>query len=366
MRIGTVTEIKKLERRVGLTPAVVATLVARGHELFVQAGAGAGVGLSDGDYAAAGAKILPDAPAVFEAAQMIVKVKEPQASEIALLKPHHVLFTYLHLAPDPDQTKGLMASGATCIAYETILDEKGGLPLLTPMSQVAGRMAAQVGAAYLLAPAGGRGLLMGGVPGVAPAKVIVLGGGVSGFNAAEIAVGMRADVTIMDISPSRLAQLDAHFEGRARTMLSSRGALLELLPTADLVIGCVLVTGAAAPKLIRREDLKLMRKGSVLVDVSIDQGGCFETSKPTTHAEPTYEVDGVVHYCVANMPGAAPLTSTYALGAATTPYVLALADKGVERALAEDRGFAAGLNVVGGRVAHPAVAGSMGLPLMPA
>ena len=363
MRIGTVTEIKKLERRVGLTPAVVATLVAHGHELFVQAGAGAGVGLSDGDYAAAGATILPDAAGVFDAAEMIVKVKEPQAPEIAMLKPHHVLFTYLHLAPDPEQTKGLMASVATCIAYETILDERGGLPLLTPMSQVAGRMAAQVGAAYLLAPAGGRGLLMGGVPGVAPAKVIILGGGVSGFNAAEIAVGMRADVTIMDISPSRLAQLDAHFEGRARTVLSSRGALLELLPTADLVIGCVLVTGAAAPKLIRREDLKIMRKGSVLVDVAIDQGGCFETSKPTTHAEPTYEVEGVVHYCVANMPGAAPLTSTYALGAATTPYVLALADKGVERALAEDPGFAAGLNVAGGKVVHPAVAEALGLPL---
>ncbi|TAL31908.1 alanine dehydrogenase [Phenylobacterium sp.] len=363
MRIGTVTEIKKLERRVGLTPSVVATLVAHGHELFVQSGAGAGVGLSDADYATAGATILPDAPAVFAAAEMIVKVKEPQASEIALLKPHHVLFTYLHLAPDLAQTQGLMASGATCIAYETILDGKGGLPLLTPMSQVAGRMAAQVGAAYLLAPAGGRGLLMGGVPGVAPAKVLVLGGGVSGFNAAEIAVGMRADVTIMDISPSRLAQLDAHFEGRARTMLSSRGALLEMLPTVDLVIGCVLVTGAAAPKLIRREDLKIMRKGSVLVDVSIDQGGCFETSRPTTHAEPTYEVDGVVHYCVANMPGAAPLTSTYALGAATTPYVLALADKGVERAFADDPGFAAGLNVAGGKVVHPAVAAALNLPL---
>ncbi len=363
MRIGTVTEIKKLERRVGLTPSVVATLVAHGHELFVQSGAGAGVGLSDAVYASAGATILPDAPAVFAAAEMIVKVKEPQASEIALLKPHHVLFTYLHLAPDLAQTQGLMASGATCIAYETILDGKGGLPLLTPMSQVAGRMAAQVGAAYLLAPAGGRGLLMGGVPGVAPAKVLVLGGGVSGFNAAEIAVGMRADVTIMDISPSRLAQLDAHFEGRARTMLSSRGALLEMLPTVDLVIGCVLVTGAAAPKLIRREDLKIMRKGSVLVDVSIDQGGCFETSRPTTHAEPTYEVDGVVHYCVANMPGAAPLTSTYALGAATTPYVLALADKGVERAFADDPGFAAGLNVAGGKVVHPAVAAALNLPL---
>lgn len=362
MRIGTVTEIKPLERRVGLTPAVVATLVAHGHEVFVQSGAGAGVGLTDNDYANCGAKIAPDAEAVFAAAELIVKVKEPQAVEIARLKPHHTLFTYLHLAPDAAQAHGLMASGATAIAYETILDEKGGLPLLTPMSQVAGRMAAQVGAANLLAPAGGRGLLMGGVPGVAPAKVIILGGGVSGFNAAEIAVGMRADVTIMDISPAKLAQLDAHFEGRAKTVLASRGALLELLPTADLVIGCVLITGAAAPKLIKREDLKLMREGSVLVDVSIDQGGCFETSRPTTHSDPTYVVDGVVHYCVANMPGAAPHTSTYALSAATTPYVLALADKGVERALAEDPGFAAGLNVAGGRIVHPAVAAALDLP----
>jgi alanine dehydrogenase len=355
MRVGTVTEIKPDERRVGLTPEVAATLKAHGHEVFVQSGAGAGVGLADSVYEAAGAKILPDAQAVFDAAELIVKVKEPQAAEIAMLAPHHILFTYLHLAPDPEQTKGLMASGATAIAYETILDANGGLPLLTPMSQVAGRMAAQVGAQYLLAPAGGRGLLMGGVPGVAPAKVIVLGGGVAGFNAAEIAVGMRADVTIMDIAPTKLAALDAAFEGRARTVLSSRGALLDLLPTADLVIGCVLVTGAAAPKLIRREDLKLMRKGSVLVDVAIDQGGCFETSHPTTHHEPTYVVDGVVHYCVANMPGAAPLTSTYALSAATTPYVIALADKGVDRAFAENAGFAAGLNVKAGEVTHPAV-----------
>jgi alanine dehydrogenase len=355
MRIGTVTEIKPLERRVGLTPATIVALAARGHEVFVQAGAGDGVGLSDADYEAAGARVLPGADEVFAAAELIVKVKEPQPVEIARLRPHHVLFTYLHLAPDPDQARGLMASGCTAIAYETILDERGGLPLLTPMSQVAGRMAAQVGAANLLAPAGGRGLLMGGVPGVAPARVLILGGGVSGFNAAEIAVGMRADVTILDISPSRLAGLDAHFEGRARTVLSTRGALLDLLPGADLVIGCVLVTGAAAPKLIRREDLKLMRPGSVLVDVAIDQGGCFETSRPTTHAEPTYGVDGVVHYCVANMPGAAPHTSTYALSAATTPYVLALADKGLERALADDAGFAAGLNVAGGRIVHPAV-----------
>jgi alanine dehydrogenase len=355
MRVGTVTEIKPDERRVGLTPEVAATLRAHGHEVFVQSGAGAGVGLADSVYEAAGAKVVPDAQGVFDAAELIVKVKEPQAVEIAMLRPHHTLFTYLHLAPDPEQTKGLMASGATAIAYETILDANGGLPLLTPMSQVAGRMAAQVGAQYLLAPAGGRGLLMGGVPGVAPAKVIILGGGVSGFNAAEIAVGMRADVTIMDIAPTKLATLDAAFEGRARTVLSSRGALLDLLPTADLVIGCVLVTGAAAPKLIKREDLKLMRKGSVLVDVAIDQGGCFETSHPTTHHEPTYVVDGVVHYCVANMPGAAPLTSTYALSAATTPYVIALADKGVDRAFAENPGFAAGLNVKAGEVTHPAV-----------
>ncbi len=360
MRLGTVTEIKPLERRVGLTPAVVATLTAHGHTVAVQAGAGMGVGLSDDAYLRAGAGVLPDAAAVFETVETIIKVKEPQASELAMLKPHHTLFTYLHLAPDPEQTRGLMASGCTAIAYETIVDDQGGLPLLTPMSQVAGRMAAQVGAHYLLASAGGRGLLMGGVPGVPPARVLILGGGVSGFNAAEIAVGMRADVTIMDIAPRRLAMLDGHFEGRARTVLSSRGALLELLPDTDLVIGCVLVTGAAAPKLVRRDDLALMRPGSVLVDVAIDQGGCFETSHPTTHDDPTYLVDGIVHYCVANMPGAAPLTSTYALSAATTPYVLALADKGVERALAEDPGFAAGLNIANGKIMHPAVAAAFG------
>ncbi len=356
MRVGTVTEIKPDERRVGLTPEVVATLKAHGHDVFVQAGAGRGIGKSDEAYAASGGTILPDAKAVFDAAETIVKVKEPQPGEIAMLKPHHILFTYLHLAPDPVQAKGLMASGCTAIAYETILDANGRLPLLTPMSQVAGRMAAQVGAHYLLAPAGGCGLLMGGVPGVAPAKVIILGAGVAGLNAAEICVGMRADVTIMDIAPAKLAELDGIFEGRARTVLSSRGTLMDLLPSADLVIGCVLVTGAAAPKLIKREDLKLMRPGSVLVDVAIDQGGCFETSRPTTHQEPTYVVDGVVHYCVANMPGAAPLTSTYALSAATTPYVLALADKGVTAAFAADAGFAAGLNIKAGKVMHAAVA----------
>ncbi|WP_374469971.1 alanine dehydrogenase [Phenylobacterium sp.] len=360
MRIGTVTEIKPDERRVGLTPELVATLAARGHEVFVQSGAGAGIGRVDEAYAAAGAEILADAAAVFEAAEIIVKVKEPQPVEIARLRPHHLLFTYLHLAPDPEQARGLMASGATAIAYETIMDARHGLPLLTPMSQVAGRMAAQVGAQYLLAPAGGRGLLMGGVPGVPPARAVILGGGVAGFNAAEIALGMRADVTILDISPARLAELDALFEGRVRTVLSSRGAMLDLLPTADLIIGCVLVTGAAAPKLILREDLARMRPGSVLVDVAIDQGGCFETSRPTTHQDPIYVVDGVVHYCVANMPGAAPLTSTYALSAATAPYVLALADLGLDGAFAADPGFAAGLNVKAGRIAHPAVAAALG------
>lgn len=360
MRIGTVTEIKTLERRVGLTPAVVATLADLGHEVVVQAGAGAGVGACDDDYRVAGAAIVPDAAGVFEAADLIVKVKEPQAIEIARLTPRHTLFTYLHLAPDPDQARGLMASGCTAIAYETVTDARGGLPLLVPMSQVAGRMAAQVGAASLLAPAGGRGLLMGGVPGVAPARVLILGGGVSGVAAAEVALGMRADVTVLDVSPARLAELDARFGGALRTRHSSRAALLELLPTADLIIGCVLVAGAAAPKLVLREDLALMRAGSVLVDVAIDQGGCFETSRPTTHDAPTYLVEDVVHYCVANMPGAAPLTSTYALSAATTPYVISLAEKGVEGALAADPGFRAGLNVAGGRIVNPVVAAALG------
>jgi alanine dehydrogenase len=298
---------------------------------------------------------------VFEAAEMIVKVKEPQAVEVARLKPHHILFTYLHLAADRDQTLGLMASGCTAIAYETITDAAGRLPLLAPMSQVAGRMSVDVGAAALLRPAGGRGMLLGGVPGVAPAKVLILGGGVAGAHAAEIAVGHRADVSLFDISNTRLEQLDAQFNGRLKCVFSTVDAVKAALVEADLVIGAVLVTGAAAPKLVSRADLATMKPGAVLVDIAIDQGGCFETSRPTTHAEPTYVVDGIVHYCVANMPGAAPLTSTFALGAATAPYVRALAAKGVDGAFADDAGFAKGLNIRGGQVTYDAVRTSLGL-----
>lgn len=361
MKIGVPKEIKTLEFRVGIVPGVAQSLVALGHRIFVETGAGEGVGLSDADYITAGAEILPDASAVFESSEMIVKVKEPQAVEIARLRPHHVLFTYLHLAADRDQTLGLMRSGCTAIAYETITDSAGRLPLLAPMSQVAGRMAVQVGAAALLKPAGGRGVLLGGVPGVPPAKVVILGGGVSGEHAAEMAVGMRADVTLFDISPVRLNQLDAQFGGALKTAFSTPKAIADAVADADLVIGCVLLPGAAAPKLVKRTDLARMRKGSVLVDVAIDQGGCFETSRPTTHAEPTFEVDGVVHYCVANMPGAAPYTSTYALGAATAPYVAALACHGVGKALSDDAGFARGLNIRNGQVVHPAVSAALNL-----
>jgi alanine dehydrogenase len=359
MRVGTVREIKTLEFRVGMTPGTVRELVHDGHTVNVETGAGLGIGIKDADYVAAGATILPDPAAVFAQSDMIVKVKEPQASEIALLEPRHILFTYLHLAADPEQTAGLMKSGATCIAYETVVGADGGLPLLAPMSQVAGRMATMVGATALLKPAGGRGLLASGVPGVAPAKVVVLGGGVAGTNAAEIAVGLRSDVTIFERSAKRLAELDAMFDGRVKCVFSTADVVEQAVIDADLVIGCVLIPGAAAPKLVRREHLSKMRDGSVLVDVSIDQGGCFETSHATTHAEPTYVVDGVVHYCVANMPGAAPLTSTYALGAVTAPYVMKLARKGVDQALAEDPGFAKGLNVRDGKITHPAVAAAL-------
>jgi alanine dehydrogenase len=359
VKIGIPKEIKTLEFRVAATPPVVRRLGEMGPEVFVDSGAGAGVGLSDGDYAAAGAVVLADAPAVFRAADMIFKVKEPQASEIAMLTPRHLLFTDLHLAADQEQTTGLMTSGCTAIAYETIVDDKGRLPLLTPMSQIAGRMAVDVGAVHLMRPAGGRGMLLGGAPGVAPAKVLILGGGVSGKHAAEMAVGHRADVTLLDISVARLEELDDQFDGRVKTVFSTPDAVRELIREADLVIGCVLVPGAAAPKLVSRADLATMKAGSVLVDVAIDQGGCFETSRPTTHAEPTYVVDGVVHYCVANMPGAAPLTSTDALGAATAPYIFALANLGVDEAFARDAGLAKGLNIRGGKVTHPAVAASL-------
>jgi alanine dehydrogenase len=361
MHIGTVKEIKTREFRVGLTPAGAHELVAHGHDVFVEEGAGAGIGLHDSDYAQAGATVLPDAGAVFAMSDLIVKVKEPQAAEIALLRPGQTLFTYLHLAADPAQAEGLVKSGATAIAYETITDAAGHLPLLAPMSQVAGRMAALVGAQYLLKPSGGRGLLMSGVPGVPPAKVAILGAGVSGVNAAEIAHGMRADVAVFDITADRLAAIDVQFGGEVRTVYSTRKALLDFLPQVDLVIGCVLVTGAAAPKLIRREDLKLMKPGTVLVDVAIDQGGCFETSRPTTHDEPTFVVDGVIHYCVANMPGAAPLTSTYALAAVTLPYILRMAEQGVEACLAADPHFANGLNVAKGHIVHPAVRAALGV-----
>ncbi|MBT9470609.1 MAG: alanine dehydrogenase [Pseudomonadota bacterium] len=361
MRIGVPKEIKTLEFRVGLTPGAVESLTARGHEVFVETNAGAGVGLTDEAYQAAGATVLATADEVFAAAEMIVKVKEPQAIEVARLKPHHILFTYLHLAADKAQAIGLMKSGCTAIAYETVTDSAGRLPLLAPMSQVAGRMAVDVGANALLRPSGGRGLLLGGVPGVPAAKVAILGGGVSGQNAAEMAVGHRADVTIFDVSAARLAQLDAQFGGRVKTAFATRDAVSAAVYDADLVLGCVLVAGAAAPKLVTRADLSKMRKGSVLVDVSIDQGGCFETSRATTHADPIYEVDGIVHYCVANMPGAAPYTSTFALGASTIPYVRALADKGVDAAFADDAGLAAGLNVRDGKITYRAVAQALDL-----
>jgi alanine dehydrogenase len=361
MRVGVPKEIKTLEFRVGATPGVVHRLAHDGHEVFVETGAGAGIGLADQAYVEAGAKILPDAEAVFDAAQMIVKVKEPQAVEIARLKPGQILFTYLHLAADPAQAHGLMTSGCTAIAYETITDRAGRLPLLAPMSQVAGRMAVDVGAYHLLKPAGGRGLLLGGAPGVPPAKVLILGGGVAGKHAAQMAIGHRADVTLFDISAPRLEELDDIFGGDLKTCFSTHDLISELLPTADLVIGCVLIPGAAAPKLVTRRDLSRMRPGAVLVDVAIDQGGCFETSHPTTHADPTFVVDGVIHYCVANMPGAAPLTSTYALSAATAPYIFALANKGVEQAFADDPGFAQGLNVSGGKITYKAVADALGL-----
>jgi alanine dehydrogenase len=361
MRIGIPKEIKTLEFRVGATPGLVLQLVHEGHEVFVEAGAAAGIGIADAAYADLGATILPHADAVFDAAELIVKVKEPQAIEIARLRPDHILFTYLHLAADREQTLGLMQSGCTAIAYETVTDRWGRLPLLAPMSQVAGRMAVDAGAYHLLKPHGGRGVLLGGAPGVPAAKVIILGGGVSGKHAAEMAIGHRADVTLFDISAARLEVLDDQFDGRLKTAFSTRDAIAELLPDADLVIGCVLIPGAAAPKLVTRGDVERMKSGAVMVDVAIDQGGCFETSHPTTHADPTFSVDGVVHYCVANMPGAAPLTSTYALAAATTPYVSALAGRGVDRALAEDPGFAQGLNIMAGKVMYPAVASSLGL-----
>ncbi len=356
MKVGVPSEIKTDEYRVALTPAGVRELADRGHRVFVQAGAGEGSGIADEAYAEQGAEIAPDAVAVFADAEMIVKVKEPQPEEVARLQSRHTLFTYLHLAPDAVLTQGLADSGATCIAYETVEDRHGRLPLLAPMSEVAGKIATQAGAFILEKPLGGRGILLGGVPGVPAAKVKIIGGGVVGMNAAFIAIGMEADVTVFDRNIDRLRDLDLAFGGRADTCFSSTLAVEEHLREADLVIGAVLVAGARAPHVVTREQLKLMKRHAVLVDVSIDQGGCFETSRATTHSAPTYEEEGITHYCVANMPGAVPVTSTWALTNATMPYVVKLADQGVNRALGADPGFMLGLNVAGGQVTYEPVA----------
>jgi alanine dehydrogenase len=366
MRVGVPTEIKTDEYRVALTPAGVRELVDAGHEVFVQKGAGEGSAILDDAYVEQGATILPDADAVFEQAEMIVKVKEPQPVEVARLRPHHILFTYLHLAPDPELTQGLRDSGATCIAYETVEDTKGRLPLLAPMSEVAGKIATQAGAFMLEKPLGGRGILVGGVPGVAAANVIVIGGGVVGYHAAQIAIGMGATVYVFDRNIDRLRELDIAFGGRADTCFATTLSIEERLPEADLVVGAVLVHGAKAPHVITRDQLSLMKRQAVLVDVSIDQGGCFETSRPTTHTDPTYEVDGITHYCVANMPGAVPITSTYALTNATMPYVVRLANDGVHRALEADPGLLAGLNVAAGEVTYAPVARDQGIDYTPA
>jgi alanine dehydrogenase len=361
MRIGVPKEIKIHEYRVGLVPAAVHELVASGHEVMVETGAGSGIGCSDADYRAAGASVAPNADPVFGGAELIVKVKEPQLPECARLKAGQVLFTYLHLAADRAQAEALLRSGVTAIAYETVTALDGSLPLLTPMSEVAGRMSVQVGAHYLEKAPGGRGILLGGVAGVPPARVLIIGGGVSGTGAAEMALGMRAEVCVIDRSLRRLRELDAQFNGSVRTLYSTAHAIEQAVIDADLVIGAVLVPASAAPKLVTRAMIRQMRQGSVVVDIAIDQGGCFETSRPTTHAAPTFVEHGVVHYCVTNMPGAVPRTSTFALNNATLPYVRALADKGWERATREDAGLAAGVNVAGGRIVHPSVARDLGI-----
>ena len=360
MRIGTPKEIKNHEYRVGLTPESVAELAGQGHEVLVETGAGLGIGADDTAYAEAGGSIVSSAEEVFSNAEMIVKVKEPQANERKMLRKDQILYTYLHLAPDPEQTKDLVASGATCIAYETVTDEAGGLPLLKPMSQVAGRMSIQAGATTLEKSHGGRGVLLGGVPGVMPGRVVVIGGGVVGFNAAQMAVGLGADVTILDRSPEVLERLGMYFQSQAKTRFSNRVNLADSVASADLVIGAVLIPGAAAPKLVSREMLGTMKPGSVLVDVAIDQGGCFETSKPTTHEDPIYIVDGIVHYCVANMPGGVARTSTYALNNVTLPHALRIAEKGWAGAMRDDPHLKNGLNVWNGEVTCEPVAKDLG------
>jgi alanine dehydrogenase len=366
MKIGVPKEIKNHEYRVGLVPASVRELAQRGHDVYVQSTAGQGIGVDDREYEAAGASILPDAASVFDAAEMIVKVKEPQAVERAMLREHHTLFTYLHLAPDAPQTEGLIASGATCIAYETVTDDKGHLPLLAPMSEVAGRLSIQAGAWCLEKARGGSGVLLGGVPGVEPAKVVIIGGGVVGFNACQMAVGMGARVVVLDRSLEVLRFLDTTFASSISTVFSNVESIERHIRDADLVIGAVLIPGAAAPKLVTREDLRIMRNGSVLVDVAIDQGGCFETSRPTTHGDPTYIVEGIVHYCVANMPGAVPRTSAFALNNATLPFTLALADKGPKQAMLDNPHLLNGLNVHRGKVTYDDVARDLGYDYVPA
>jgi alanine dehydrogenase len=361
MKIGVPKEVKIHEYRVGLVPAGVRELVDAGHQVLVESGAGAGIGFEDSHYKSAGAVVAQTAQDVFGAAELIVKVKEPQLAECKQLRSGQVLFTYLHLAADRDQALALLASGATAIAYETVTAPDGSLPLLTPMSEVAGRMAVQVGAISLQKANGGFGVLLGGVPGVAPAKVVVLGGGVSGTHAVEMAVGLRADVTVVDRSVKRLRELSSIFGSQLKTVYSTAHAIEELVRDADLVIGAVLIAGAAAPKLVTRAMVKTMKPGAVLVDIAIDQGGCFETSRPTTHAAPTFILDGVIHYCVTNMPGAVPRTSTFALTNATLPYVRALADHGWRQAIANDPGLARGLNVHAGVLTHEAVASALGL-----
>ncbi len=365
MKVGIPTEIKPDEYRVAITPAGVREMVEHGHEVLIEAGAGGGSAITDDDFKAQGAQLAPDADTVFAEAEMVVKVKEPQPPEVEMLRPGQLLFTYLHLAPDPDLTRGLCDSGATCVAYETVEDARGRLPLLAPMSEIAGKIATQAGAFMLEKPLGGRGILLGGVPGVAAANVMVIGGGVVGMNAAFVAIGMGADVFIYDKSIDRLRELEVDFGGSCSTVYSTTLAVEEMLPRADLVIGAVLVHGARAPFVVSRDQLALMKPGAVLVDVAIDQGGCFETSHPTTHHDPTFEVDGITHYCVANMPGAVPITSTHALTNATLPYAIALADEGVVGAIRRDPGLRPGVNVAGGVVTHPAVAESVGVDCVP-
>ena len=364
MKVGVPTEIKPDEYRVALTPVGARELDEHGHDVLIEKGAGEGSAISDADYEAQGARIVP-VEDVWAEADLILGVKEPQPQEVELLRPGVTLFTYLHLAPAPELTRGLCESGATCVAYETVEDSKGRLPLLAPMSEIAGKIATQAGAFMLEKPLGGRGILLGGVPGVPPANVMIIGGGAVGMNAAFIAIGMEADVFVYDTNLDRLRELDVAFGGRASTVFSSTLSIEEQLPRMDLVIGAVLLHGAKAPHVIKRSQLGLMKRHAVLVDVAIDQGGCFETSHPTTHHDPTFEVDGIIHYCVANMPGAVPISSTYALTNATLPYVVALADHGIAEAARRDPGLRLGINVAGGHVTHKAVAEAVGMEYVP-